>query len=209
MITTDKVFLKFNSNFYTLYDINLEILTGEKVVILGESESGKSTLLKVLVGLIKPTSGNVCVNGTVLNGVIKNTPTLFIPESSVFFNNATAFKNLKWAIKQLSSTKQFDIIQILQEYGILELKDIKVKLLSEYQKFLLSVARGMLKSPEIVVIDDTIKKFNEKEINEVVELLQKIAKNKDITMIIATSNLEFAKKLGYKTIKINLGSIQN
>ena len=209
MLRTDKVFVKFNSNFYSLYDINLEILKGDKVVILGESGSGKTTLLNVLVGLIKPSSGTVSVNGSVLNGVIKDIPTLFIPDKCVFFNNSTVYKNLQWAAKQLSNIKCNDIEQILEEYGIFTLKDIKVKNLNEYQKFLLAVARGMLKSPEIIVIDDVTKYFNNQDTISAIAVLQKIALTPNTTLILATSNVELAEKLGYRTINIKSGSIKN
>ena len=208
MIELKSVFVKYNRAFYALYDININFETGDKVVILGDSQCGKSSLLKVLVGLKKPEQGCVCIDGEEISGVIKSIPTLYIPEKGVFFNFLSVYRNLKWATRQYEDAKGYDIDLMLSEVGLLGVKNEKVKNITAYQKFMLACVRGILKNPQLIVIDDVFKSFSAAETESALEFIQKNFEGENRILVMALANGELATRLNYTLVKLNSGSIQ-
>ena len=101
MILVKNLSLKFTKEFYALYDVNLEIKTGEAVALLGEEHSGKTTLLRVLCKLEKDFTGEVYIKDIPLKKVDFSLDVNmgYIPAAPVFFEKKTVYQNLHALLK--------------------------------------------------------------------------------------------------------------
>lgn len=214
MIVVKNLNLKFTKEFFALYDINLEVKKGESVSFLGPDTSGKTTMLRVLAGLEKPTAGEVYIKDIPLKKVdFENDVNMgYIPTKPVFFENKTVYENLQYILKVRKVKKseiEEKINKLLIEYNLEKLKDEKIKKLSLFDKYILSIARLSFRSIEIVLIDNIFDKLSEEELERIGQLIKKEFVSNKITTIIATTSQNISKDLTKRVIRFKLGSIES
>ena len=212
MILVKKLSLKFTKEFYALYDVNLEIKKGEAVALLGEEHSGKTTLLRVLCKLEKDFTGEVYIKDIPLKKVDFSLDVNmgYIPAAPVFFEKKTVYQNLQALLKSIKinkSQKKEKIDKLLIEYNLEKFRDEKVKNLSLFEKYILSIARLSLREIELVLIDNIFEKLSQEEYEKICELIKKQFLQNKVTTVIATTSPSVAKDLTKRTIKFKLGSI--
>lgn len=211
MILINNLYLKYIREYFALYDINLKIKEGESVAFLGEVESGKTSLLRILAKVEKYTKGEVYIKGIPLQKINYATDINlgYIPSTPVFFNNKTVYENLLYILKTQKVKKselETKINNILIEFNLESIKDTKIKELNLFEKYLVSFARLSFRKLEIVLIDDIFEKLNEEQQEFLKELIKKLYVGKT-TLILATQNLKIAKELCKRKINFKSGSI--
>ena len=212
MILVKNLSLKFTKEFYALYDVNLEIKKGEAVALLGEEHSGKTTLLRVLCKLEKDFTGEVYIKDIPLKKVDFSLDVNmgYIPAAPVFFEKKTVYQNLQALLKSRKinkSQREEKINKLLIEYNLEKFRDEKVKNLSLFEKYILSMARLSLREIELVLIDNIFEKLSQEEYEKICELIKKQFLQNKVTTVIATTSPSVAKDLTKRTIKFKLGSI--
>ena len=212
MILVKNLSLKFTKEFYALYDVNLEIKKGEAVALLGEEHSGKTTLLRVLCKLEKDFTGEVYIKDIPLKKVDFSLDVNmgYIPAAPVFFEKKTVYQNLQALLKSRKinkSQREEKINKLLIEYNLEKFRDEKVKNLSLFEKYILSIARLSLREIELVLIDNIFEKLLQEEYEKICELIKKQFLQNKVTTVIATTSPSVAKDLTKRTIKFKLGSI--
>ncbi|MCI6573531.1 MAG: ATP-binding cassette domain-containing protein [Firmicutes bacterium] len=212
MILVKNLSLKFTKEFYALYDVNLEIKKGEAVALLGEEHSGKTTLLRVLCKLEKDFTGEVYIKDIPLKKVDFSLDVNmgYIPAAPVFFEKKTVYQNLQALLKSRKinkSQREEKINKLLIEYNFEKFRDEKVKNLSLFEKYILSIARLSLREIELVLIDNIFEKLSQEEYEKICELIKKQFLQNKVTTVIATTSPSVAKDLTKRTIKFKLGSI--
>ncbi|MBS7404074.1 MAG: ATP-binding cassette domain-containing protein [Eubacteriales bacterium] len=212
MILVKNLSLKFTKEFYALYDVNLEIKKGEAVALLGEEHSGKTTLLRVLCKLEKDFTGEVYIKDIPLKKVDFSLDVNmgYIPAAPVFFEEKTVYQNLQALLKSRKinkSQREEKINKLLIEYNLEKFRDEKVKNLSLFEKYILSIARLSLREIELVLIDNIFEKLSQEEYEKICELIKKQFLQNKVTTVIATTSPSVAKDLTKRTIKFKLGSI--
>lgn len=212
MILVKNLSLKFTKEFYALYDVNLEIKKGEAVALLGEEHSGKTTLLRVLCKLEKDFTGEVYIKDIPLKKVDFSLDVNmgYIPAAPVFFEKKTVYQNLQALLKSRKINKpqrEEKINKLLIEYNLEKFRDEKVKNLSLFEKYILSIARLSLREIELVLIDNIFEKLSQEEYEKICELIKKQFLQNKVTTVIATTSPSVAKDLTKRTIKFKLGSI--
>ena len=212
MILVKNLSLKFTKEFYALYDVNLEIKKGEAVALLGEEHSGKTTLLRVLCKLEKDFTGEVYIKDIPLKKVDFSLDVNmgYIPAAPVFFDKKTVYQNLQALLKSRKinkSQREEKINKLLIEYNLEKFRDEKVKNLSLFEKYILSIARLSLREIELVLIDNIFEKLSQEEYEKICELIKKQFLQNKVTTVIATTSPSVAKDLTKRTIKFKLGSI--
>ena len=212
MILVKNLSLKFTKEFYALYDVNLEIKKGEAVALLGEEHSGKTTLLRVLCKLEKDFTGEVYIKDIPLKKVDFSLDVNmgYIPAAPVFFEKKTVYQNLQAVLKSRKinkSQREEKINKLLIEYNLEKFRDEKVKNLSLFEKYILSIARLSLREIELVLIDNIFEKLSQEEYEKICELIKKQFLQNKVTTVIATTSPSVAKDLTKRTIKFKLGSI--
>lgn len=213
MILVKNLCLKFTKEFFALYDINLEIKKGESVALIGEEHSGKTTFLRVLGKLEKDFSGEVYIKGMPVKKIDFSVDVSmgYIPATPVFFENKTVYQNLHYILKTRKFNKsdsEDKINKMLIEFNLEKLRDEKVKNLTLFEKYVLSIARLTLRELELVLIDNIFEKLSSEEFEKISELVKKHFLSKKLTTVVATTSGDVAKTLTKRSIKFKLGSIE-
>lgn len=203
-------------------NLSLDIKEGEFVSIIGSNGTGKSTLLNIISGLVAQSSGDICLNDVNLTALPEHKRTKII--SRVFQNPAsgacssmTVRENLSLALNKgkllnLKKCLRFRT-EKLEEYleGIsLDLKkylDIPVKYLSGGQRQALALVMATVSSPQVLLLDEHTAALDPKTSNEIMELTNKIVKEKKIITLMVTHNLKHALTYGNRLIMLHKGEI--
>lgn len=201
-----------------LKDINLEVKTGEVVVILGPSGSGKSTFLRCLNYLEKPDSGEISigdVNINVENVSKKDIANLRKQSAMVFqhynlFNNKTVLQNVTEALLVVKKLNKDEAIKIalntLKKVGMEDKKDVYPGTLSGGQKQRVSIARVMAINPNVILFDEPTSALDPELVTEVLNVIKDLAKEHR-TMIIVTHEMSFARDVGDRIIFMSDGVV--
>lgn len=195
---------KAYENATPLTDVNAVINDGEVISIIGPSGTGKSTLLRNIILLEKPTAGEVYIDGV---DISKNTPEAkaarkkmgMVFQSFNLFNHYTIIENIM--IPQMEILKRprqeaYDIaIKLLEKVHL----ENKVKAypdeLSGGQKQRIAIARTLALDPEIIFFDEPTSALDPTMVDEVLNVIKSIAKEEHKTMMIVTHEMNFAKEI--------------
>ncbi|QHG90354.1 ABC transporter ATP-binding protein [Sulfurimonas sp. CVO] len=183
------------SHFYgaeqVLFDLSFEIKNGEFLFLSGESGSGKSTLLSILSTLLKPSSGELFIEGeSVLE--IKNIDYFrqskigFVFQFHYLINYLSVYENI--ALAALEDKKQ-NINKILEELGILELSFRYPNEISGGQRQRVALARALVNEPKIIFADEPTGSLDSKNSKIVYSLLAQAVK-KGTTVVVASHDMQ-------------------
>lgn len=214
MISIKNLYLSFTKEFDALHNINLEIEDKEKVAVVGESDSGKTMLLRVLAKLEKVKSGEIYIKNIDLKKInFQHDISIgFVPKSFVFLNKKTIRENFVYILKERkfdSATINLKVLTALKNFGLENIQNIKVKDLSPYQKALAELARISMRKIDLYLIDDICSGLVPSEVQHIVSIFKDMIKeNPESTFVFAMSNEEIARQLGLKVIKLVHGCIE-
>ena len=223
MITINHVNLTINER-KILNDINLEIKKGETLVILGASGSGKSTVLKLMTGLIKPCSGSIFIKGVKadsLNEFEWNKLRKFMGmvfQYSALFDSMTVKENVAFGLRQHTKLKEQEIERIVKEklnmVGLEGTEELYPSELSGGMKKRVSLARAVAMEPEMILYDEPtsgLDPIRSTDISLVIKNAQKIMKT---TSVVVTHDLKSAEMIAdrvaflYKGTFIKIGTMK-
>lgn len=212
MIQVKHLYLKYIREYFALYDINLDIKKGERVAFIGDEHSGRTTMLRVLAGLEKFDSGEVFLNGREIRQIdFKDDIQLgYVPENPVFFDNKTVYENLKYVLVERGFDKaeiETKINQALIDYKIEKYKNIKVKDLDLYEKYLLSFIRLSMRTLDILLVDNIFEKLSDDESNAFLHLINDIFAKQNCIIVVVCDNFDTVKDVCQRQVKFVSGSI--
>lgn len=194
-----------------LNNVSTQISKGDICVILGPSGSGKSTLLNIVGGLDTVTEGKIFIDDMEITGL--NSKKLsdyrrdklgFVFQFYNLIPNLTVYENVETC--RYLSANPLDIDELLEELGLKEHKNKYPSQLSGGQQQRCSIARALVKNPEILLCDEPTGALDYKTSKEILILLEKINKKYGTTMLVVTHNEEI-RKMANKIIKIKDGRI--
>ncbi|MBI5352442.1 MAG: ABC transporter ATP-binding protein [Chloroflexi bacterium] len=197
--------------------IDLEIQRGEFVVILGPSGGGKSTLLNLIGGIDRPTSGTVTINGFALEKASEESLTRFRRDHIGFvfqFYNLLSALN---AVENVSlplmakgvSFKQANLkaIQILTRVGLEQrLKHLPSELSGGEQQRV-AIARSIIAAPELILADEPTGDLDSRTAEEIITLMHELNQQMGLTFVVATHNLRLAENAD-RVFELRDGKIQ-
>ncbi len=213
MITIRNLKVSFTKEYDALHDVNLTVNDGEKIAIVGDSDSGKTTLLRSIAGLQSFAEGEIFIGTQPIQKVnFKQDVSLgYIPKVPVFKNKKTVIENLRYVLKIRGydqASMSFKVITALKMFGIDSLKNIPVESLTYHQKMLVQLARVSMRKVDIVLIDNIAKNAIGEDKQKVIEGIKTLMElNPDATFIMTTDSEKIAKELQLKIVKIKLGTI--
>lgn len=207
---------KVYGNEIILERFNFSVEQGEFVTIIGSSGCGKTTVLKLINGLIEPTDGNIFIDG--INIRDKNLTELrrhigYAIQGSVLFPHMTVEQNIAY-VPNLINKKQKEKIRLAVSQWMRlvgldeELKDRYPFELSGGQQQRVGIARALAASPDILLMDEPFGAVDEITRSQLQNELKKIHQKTGITIIFVTHDISEALKLGTKVLVMNQGMIQ-
>lgn len=212
-----KIFDSAAGRVEALRGINITILRGELVAIVGPSGSGKSTLLNIIGALDKPTSGKVFINSIDIFGladsemaIMRNHLIGFIFQSYNLINRTTVLKNveLPGILSDMpSSERRKRAEKLLEILGIGNRADFKPINLSGGQQQRVAIARSLMNDPAIILADEPTGNLDTKTGNEVFGLLKMLSTDFKRTIVMVTHNPELAEACD-RAIYIRDGSVE-
>lgn len=202
---------------HVLKNINLQIEEGEFVGIMGMSGAGKSSLLYVMSGLEKPTSGKIFLEGKEITFFAKDElADVRLKELGFIFQFynlipiLTVEENimlpLRLAHKKVEDYKE-KVDQILNEVGLSEKRNYMPSQLSGGQQQRVAIARALIQSPKIIFADEPTGNLDYKNSDEIIEMLHSLCKKYKKTIIMVTHNQELCKYTS-RIIRIKDGEIE-
>lgn len=205
-----KIYGKKKNQFTALKNISLTIPTGASVAILGKSGSGKSTLMHAISGLDKPQKGQVIIDGQdILQLKSKRVDEFrakkigFIFQSFFVQGNESVIDNvsLPLEISRLPRKKRAHKINAaLKAVDLYDKRKNRAKDLSGGQKQRLAIARAIVGDPQIIFADEPTGNLDSETGAKVEELLFDYNKQKGVTLIVVTHDVDLAKKCDYQII---------
>ena len=205
-----KIYGKKKNQFTALKNVSLTIPTGASVAILGKSGSGKSTLMHAISGLDKPQKGQVIIDGQdILQLKSKHVDEFrakkigFIFQSFFVQGNESVVDNvsLPLEIARLPRKKRAHKINAaLKAVDLYDKRKNRAKDLSGGQKQRLAIARAIVGDPQIIFADEPTGNLDSETGAKVEELLFDYNKQKSVTLIVVTHDVDLAKKCDYQII---------
>lgn len=207
---------KFYGDTQILFDINLEVKKGEIFAIVGHSGAGKSTLLRCINGLESYQGGSL----KVFDQEIKNLDEMqqrilrrdvgmifqhfaLMARKNVFENVATPLKF--WGYKSDETEKR--VRELLNLVGLESKAKSYPSELSGGQKQRVAIARALALNPKILLSDEATSALDPNTTNQILELLEKINKELDISVVIVTHEMEVVKSIAKRAILLEGGKI--
>jgi|TARA_B100000767_G_scaffold167897_1_gene157272 cell division transport system ATP-binding protein len=191
-------------------NITLKIAHGDFVYLVGETGSGKSSLLKVLYGELKVSAGNISLTDINLNKIkSKEIPYLRRKLGIVFqdfqlLSDRTVFENLSFVLNATgwkNKTKISERInEVLESVHIIDLKDKMPYTLSGGEQQRTAIARALLNHPEIILADEPTGNLDPDKSEKIIELFKEI-NSKGTTVLIATHDYSIIKKHKARTLQ--------
>ncbi len=206
---------KFFGSHEVLKGINLDVNEGEKLVIIGPSGSGKSTTVRCMNGLETPTSGHVFIGDTELTK--KNRIELVRSTSSMVFQqfnlypHLTVMGNLTLAPIKLFGKTRREAQELARHYlavvGLEEKANAYPATLSGGQQQRVAIARALCSQTKIILFDEPTSALDPETVQEVLNVMVKLAGEKNITMVIVTHEMGFAREVADRVIFMDDGTI--
>ncbi len=187
-------FGKGNLQIPVLTDINLQITAGEIVILTGPSGSGKTTLLTLIGALRSMQTGSLKILDTELLGanqtqLVKTRSQIgFIFQAHNLLKSLTAWENVSMPLRLHPHIKdrQTRAVNILTAVGLGDRSNYYPDLLSGGQKQRVAIARALVSQPQLILADEPTAALDSKSGREVVNLMQKLAKEQNCTILMVT-----------------------
>jgi iron(III) transport system ATP-binding protein len=202
-----------NASEPTIKDFSLEMEQGEIVCILGESGSGKSTILRLLAGLETPNKGAISINGkTIIDDHQFTEPEKrgvgMVFQDYALFPHMTVAKNVQYGLRKMTrQQKQKRLDEMLSLVNLSEYKDRYPFELSGGQQQRVALARALAPAPSLLIFDEPFSNLDANLQVKIRDELRSILKKTGITSIFVTHDQEDAKALADRIVFIEDGVI--
>lgn len=197
---------------HVLRDFNFKLRKGENIVVLGKSGSGKSVLIKCIIGLMIPDTGTIYVFG-------KNIPDLdhdeldkirikvgFLFQSNALYDSMTVRENLEFSLRRhkLLEKEEVDLLiqEVLNNVGLPDTVDMMPAELSGGMKKRIALARTLILKPEIILYDEPTTGLDPITGNEISQLMLDVQKKYETSSIIISHDMNCARITSDKIVML-------
>ena len=177
-----------------LDDLSLQINKGECIAIMGPNGSGKTTLLRIINSLEPITSGNMILHGFNISKIG------FVFQNPISFATSV-YNNIDWTLRARGTEKSQSkkmTLDVLEKLDLSKLANIDARKLSGGETQKLAIARTLVCNPELILLDEPTANLDINSTKSIEKIIQKISKETNITIILATHNLFQAKRIATK-----------
>ena len=197
-----------------LSDVSLSVNQGETVVLIGPSGQGKSTLLKIMAGLLEPSRGQVFVEGRELKSLdakdreelAKKIGMLF--QKNALFDSLTSLENVAFPMREVGGRERSEaaIVQTAEKFldsvGIAHARDLLPDEISGGMQKRLGIARALALEPKIVFYDDPTAGLDPITSRKIVQLIAELKAKSKATIVAVTNDMHRAYQLANRIVMI-------
>lgn len=213
-------------DFDVLKGINLDIKPAEKVAVIGPSGSGKTTIIRMLMTLEEPSSGDIIVDGKNLWKMKKKEKMVKANEKHLrevrgdigmvfqhfnLFPHMTILENCMTAPIHVKKENKEEVrdrsVKMLERVGLGDKLDSYPNQLSGGQKQRVAMARALVMRPKIMLFDEVTSALDPELVGEVLEVIRDLAKHEDMAMVLVTHEMDFALDIADKVLFLDEGVI--
>jgi putative ABC transport system ATP-binding protein len=195
-------FISYDNHIRVLQNLNLSIITGEQVAIIGSSGSGKSTLLSLLAGLDVPTSGSVQIQSKPFSSLdedgraaIRAKNMGFVFQSFQLLPSLTALENVMLPLQLKSNPNAKELsLEALKKVGLSERVQHYPKQLSGGEQQRVAIARAFATQPAILFADEPTGNLDNATGQVIIELLFKMNREAGTTLVLVTHDVHLANR---------------
>lgn len=214
MISVNNLTKKFGDNL-VLNDISIDIKKGEQVAIIGSSGSGKSTFLRCLNLLEKPTSGDIyfeneCITAQDCNINLVRRKMGMVFQHFNLFPHLTVLKNITLApvshglMNKAEAEKK--AMELLELVGLADKATAYPVQLSGGQKQRIAIVRSLAMNPDVILFDEPTSALDPEMVGEVLQVIKELAKT-GMTILIVTHEMNFAREVASRILFVDNGII--
>jgi phospholipid/cholesterol/gamma-HCH transport system ATP-binding protein len=213
LLTLEGVWVTFGGQ-RVLHEITLGVPRGQTLVVLGESGCGKTVLLKLLIGLLRPTRGRVTFDGRVLTELPERELTRqrlrfgFLFQGAALFDSLSVYDNVAFGLRQQQKRSEAEIRDIVRqrlgEVGLpaaVELK--KPAELSGGMKKRVGLARALAIEPEVMLYDEPTTGLDPIMSDVISELILQTRRRHPVTSIVVTHDMKIAQKVADRIVMLH------
>lgn len=214
MITIDNVVAGYSADVDILKGISLQVERSEIVTLLGPNGCGKSTLLKTIAGALLPRSGKVMLGGQDRTRMpvhlkIRHCSLGFVPQTENIFSNLTVRENMQVGGHYLAKR---DCVQRMEQlcllYPILRRKfDAPAASLSGGERQILALARALMPSPQVLLLDEPSAGLSPKVLQEVFEAIVEVRTQEKVTILMVEQNAMEAMRMSDRAYILSMGTV--
>ena len=212
-VSFKNVSFKYDEDSVVLKDFNLTINSGEMVAILGHNGSGKSTIAKIIMGLLEINSGEIYINDRLLNQdtieECRNHMSIIFQNPDNQFVGVTVKDDIAFGLENKNVSRE-EMIKRINEYlklvSMEEFIDRSPEELSGGQKQRVAIAGALAMETELMIFDESTSMLDPKGTKEVNQMIKQIKNDQNKTIIVITHNLEEASYAD-RVIVLNGGEI--
>ncbi len=215
MIEFKNVTVVYDKDVVGLDDVSFTISDGEFVFLVGKTGAGKSSAIKLLTGEIKPTSGDVIIDGIIVNSLKRSKiPYLRRAQGVVFQDfrllyNKTVYENVAFAMEILGKSRKEirrKVPKILALVGLGERAANYPNEISGGEQQRVSIARALVNSPSLIIADEPTGNLDVETSNEVMKLFEEINKM-GTTIVMVTHSEKIVNDMQRRVIQLDGGHI--
>ncbi|MGC8203538.1 ABC transporter ATP-binding protein [Aliiroseovarius sp. PTFE2010] len=200
----------FYGKSHVLHGVNMRIMPGEVIALLGRNGVGRSTTAKAIMGEVPPV-GSVKFKGQEIAGLdshkIAHLGLGYVPESRDIFPSMTVRQNLMLGIKNLRRPGKWSIDQMLDMFPNLRSRaDNAAGVLSGGEKQMLTMCRTLMGDPELIIIDEPTEGLAPKIVQQVGDMIAEIAKN-GVSILLVEQKLSIALRIADRVYVMGHGEI--
>ena len=195
-----------------LKGFNLQLFEGENLTIMGKSGSGKSVMVKCLVGLLKPDGGSISIRGEDITKLgqkeldILRTEIGFLFQGSALYDSMTVRENLEFPLRrhrdkvESSADTEALVLEALENVGLAKTIDLMPAELSGGMQRRVALARALILKPKILMYDEPTTGLDPITSKEIIELLRSIQEKYKTSSIIITHDVDCARVISNRMI---------
>ena len=221
IVQMNDISASYDSKNYVLKDIRMSVDLGSNYAIVGQSVSGKSTLLRLINGMMNPSKGKIMVDYQTPNTSDKKFKSLmhkigYIPQNLGLIKNSTVLENILIGalprvggfnsfFKRFSDLEIDNAKKILKQVGLQDKENRKIYMLSGGEKRRVAIARALVQKPEIILADEIVSELDHVTAREIMDVLAEAQATMNLTAIMVHHDLQLALEYADRVAVIKEG----
>ena len=211
MLTLSKINVSIGGS-RILRDVNLHVPGNQVVCLMGRNGVGKTTTLRTITGLLKPTSGSILWDGKEISGQAPDSRARggigYVPQGRDIFPNMTVWENLKIGLVAHGKKGKGELDRVFTLFPVLkEMLERKGGVLSGGQQQQLAIGRALLTEPKVLILDEPTEGIQPNIIDQIGDAIRMLRAEGKMGILLVEQYLDFAQALGDSFFILDRGSV--